>query len=178
VSLLADVSGALDRRGVSHAAIGAAALAAHGVPRATTDIDLLTLEEGCLDDAWWAAVRSARVSVDIRRGDAADPLAGVVRFVASGEAPVDLVVGRHAWQRDLLGRAVRTQIGDAAVPVVRAEDLVLLKLYAGGPQDAWDIDQLLDVTPAIASAVDAMVTRLPADSVALWRRIVDQRRTP
>jgi hypothetical protein len=64
------------------------------------------------------------------------------------------------------------------VPVVTAPDFVLLKLYAGGPQDAWDVDQLLDVEPAIAARVEAVIAALPADSIRLWRQILANRSTP
>jgi hypothetical protein len=90
LSLLARVSRLLAARGIDHAVIGAAALAAHGVARATADV-------------------------------------------------------------------------------------VLLKLYAGGPQDAWDIDQLLDVDPSLVAGVEARLAPLPADCAELWDRIRRQR---
>lgn len=54
-------------------------------------------------------------------------------------------------------------------------DLVLLKLYAGGPQDAWDIDQLLDVDTTFAREVEARIPALPEGCAALWRRVVGDR---
>jgi hypothetical protein len=57
--------------------------------------------------------------------------------------------------------------------VVGAADLVLLKLYAGGSQDCWDIEQLLaDVdTAAIVAQVDSRIAMLPAHAAELWRRL-------
>jgi hypothetical protein len=101
LSLLARVSALLERRGTQHALIGAAALAAHGVPRATADVDLLVVETACLDDSTWAELGGSGVRVEIRRGDAADPLAGVVRVTAEGDSSVDIIVGRYGWQRDI-----------------------------------------------------------------------------
>ncbi|HTF34813.1 MAG TPA: hypothetical protein VK714_14090 [Myxococcota bacterium] len=54
-------------------------------------------------------------------------------------------------------------------------DLILLKLYAGGPQDAWDIDQLLDVDPSVVTDVEATLGSLPEECTLLWRRIRAQR---
>lgn len=175
MSLLARVSALLERRGTEHAVIGAAALAAHGVPRATADLDILVVETACLDDPTWGELRESGIQVEIRRGDATDPLAGVVRVTAEGESAIDVIVGRHGWQRDLLRRSRLTRIGDASVSVVEAADLVLLKLFAGGPQDAWDVDQLLDVDDAIAPQVEARLPDLPEDCEALWARIRAQR---
>ena len=175
MSLLADAVRVLAARGIEHAIIGAAALAAHGVARATSDLDLLVTDPACLDEALWTPLRAAGASVDLRRGDAADPLAGVIRIRQKEEATLDVIVGRHRWQADALRRALPTRIGDTDVPAVTAADLVLLKLYAGGPQDAWDIDQLLDAEHSLASEVETRLAALPADCAALWRRILEQR---
>jgi hypothetical protein len=60
---------------------------------ARLDLDLLTLEERVLDRRFWAGLAAAGVDVDVRRGDAGDPLMGVVRATAEGERPVDPIVG-------------------------------------------------------------------------------------
>jgi hypothetical protein len=144
------VSRLLTARGIDHAVIGAAALAAHGVARATADLDLLACDVRCVDEGLWEELRASGVVVQVRVGDEMDPLAGVVRITAADEAPVDLVVGKPAWQRTLLSRATAARFGEASIPLVTAVDLVLLKLYAGGPQGASDIDQLLDLDPSLA----------------------------
>jgi hypothetical protein len=46
MSLLRDVVETLQREGIRHALIGAAAMVVHGVSRATADIDLLTIDAG------------------------------------------------------------------------------------------------------------------------------------
>lgn len=174
MTLLAQVSGLLARRGIHHAVIGAA-LAVHGVARATVDLDLLATDPACLDEQAWEDLRSTGAAVEIRRGDEVDPLAGAVRVVLKDEPPIDLIVGKHSWQHELLGRATPIRIGDAEVPMVGAADLILLKLYAGGPQDAWDIDQLLDVDPSVVTEVEATLGSLPQECTLLWRRIRAQR---
>jgi hypothetical protein len=176
VSLLADVSATLAGVGVPHAVIGAAALAAHGVTRATADVDILVTDARCLATPLWAALSVTAITVDIRRGDAADPLAGVVRLTAAGESPVDVIVGRTPWQEAIVRRAVLTRVADASVSIVGPADLVLLKLYAGGSQDAWDIDQLLDTVPGIQAEVEASLAELPAECAGLWQRIMGGRR--
>lgn len=174
LGLLVQVSSELERRGVRHALVGAGALAVHGVSRSTFDVDLFTTDGVVLRTDTWAALARAGVTVDVRRGDDADPLAGVVRLALAGQRAVDVVVGRHAWQEDVARRAVAASLEGASVPVATVEDLVLLKLFAGGPQDAWDVQQLLalaaDPAPLLA-AVERSLSRLPPDAAALWRRI-------
>ena len=149
LSLLPRVAARLRERRIPFAVIGAAAMAVHGVSR----------------------------SASIRRGDAADPLAGAVRLTGPGQAMLDIIVGRSAWQARVLERASASKIEGISVPVATAADLILLKLYAGGPQDAWDVERLL-VGPgraALVAEVAAMLGTLPEDSRRLWARIVGPR---
>lgn len=173
LSLLARLVSALERAGVPHALIGAAALAAHGVSRSTLDIDLLAMDPRCLDRGLWQPLRREGISAEVRRGDEADPLAGVVAFAAPGERPVDLVVGKRAWQRSVLERAEAGRFEEVALPLVRAADLILLKLFAGGPQDAWDIAELLAAGDrmALTAEVESHLTELPTEARALWQRL-------
>ena len=174
MSLLDRVAAILDAAGVLYAVIGASAMAAHGVARSTHDIDLLALDGECLDAGRWAPLASGGVSVSVNRGDAADPLAGVVRFEEAGKRPVDLVVGRHRWQVRMLDRAEPAVVEGSRVPAVQARDLIALKLFAGGAQDAWDVVQLLagPSRDALIAEVSADVDELPAHCRDFWERIL------
>jgi len=163
------VCGVLDTHGIAHALIGAAALAARGVARSTYDIDLLTTDARVLNPNTWDSLRADGANVDIRRGDADDPLGGVVRIDAETDRPVDLILGKHAWH----GRAVtRAEHVPGGPPVVLARDLVLLKLYAGGPQDLWDVRELMQQpgAEALADAVTADLVSLSPPMQDLWRQ--------
>jgi hypothetical protein len=98
--------------------------------------------------------------VHVRHAKEDDPLAGIVRLDKAGERPVDVIVGRHAWQRAAIARATRTEDGP---PIVLPRDLILLKLYAGGQQDLWDIRELLALPEGetFVREVDADLTNLP-----------------
>jgi hypothetical protein len=155
------------------ALIGAAALAVHGVSRSTRDLDVLVAGAECLAAAYWEPLRAAGAVVDIRRGDEDDPLAGVVRLRVGAEPPLDVIVGKSAWQAGVLARAQEASLEGDPVPVVRRVDLILLKLFAGGPQDAWDIEQLLAVPerPALEREVEQQLAALPEACRRLWARI-------
>jgi hypothetical protein len=96
LNLLGRVSAELNRTATPHALIGAAAMAVHGVSRATRDLDLLATERSCLDGTRWAALQPAGVGVEVIKGDWSDPLAGVVRFAAPDERPVERC-SRRRW---------------------------------------------------------------------------------
>ena len=172
--LLEAVVAVLRERRIPHAVIGATALAFHGVSRATGDLDLFAVHVPCLDRDTWRPVVEEGYAVDIRPGDESDPLAGVVRFEGIGEAPVDLVLGRWPWQAEILSRAEPQSLLGVLVPVVRATDLVLLKLYTGGPQDRWDIAQLLSTQARadLVAGVQAALPQLPDDCTRLWERVL------
>jgi hypothetical protein len=171
VTLLDAVSAHLRGRAVPHALIGAAALAVHGISRSTFDQDLLVTDTSVLERPFWDAFE-AQAAIEIRPGDAADPLAGVVRIQRAPDRDVDLVVGRHGWQGEVIARA--EPVADAAdLAVARPADLVLLKLYAGGSQDRWDIEQVLALPDGaeIGQEVERRLAALPARCAALWNRL-------
>ena len=176
--LLLRVMTVLDRLGVRYALIGAGALAVHGVARSTFDLDLLTTNQAALDPAAWAGLASdSHVHVDVRRGDADDPLAGVVRVETPGEPEIDVVVGRWEWQTEAIERSHPVVVANVELPVVGAADLILLKLFAGGSQDRWDIEQLLagDDRPALTAEVESRLGSLPIEARHAWIRIVGRR---
>ena len=170
MSLLDEIRWTLDAAGIRHALIGALALSAYGVNRATVDLDLFTTDVSCLAPDLWADLQRRGIAVEVRRGDASDPLAGVVRFQAPGESPIDIVVGKFAWQERVLERA--ELIGGTLV--VRAADLVLLKLYAGGLQDAWDVQQLLarPFREEVIREVESRLSGLPERCRGLWKKVL------
>ena len=174
MALLDDVTAALRAARIDSALIGAAALAVHGVSRSTADQDLLVTDPRVLTAALWAGL-AASARCDIRRGDADDPLAGVVRITRENERDVDVIVGRDAWQRDTIDRAV--PFGERGVRVVTTADLVLLKLFAGGSQDRWDIEQVLalDTGTATREDVERRLPALPARCREMWDRVREER---
>jgi hypothetical protein len=162
----------LDAASVPHALIGAAALGMHGVARSTLDFDVLATDARVLDAAFWGDL--GRLA-DIRRGEADDPLLGAVRFQSPDAYPVDLVVGRFPWQSRILERAERLAVGDRRVPVCSAPDLILLKLFAGGAQDRWDVEQVLAVRPEAAADVERRLGELPVEAGKIWARLREGR---
>jgi hypothetical protein len=148
-------------------------MAVHGVTRSTRDLDLFTVLADALRIETWQTLRRDGVEVRVERGDPDDPLAGVVRLSSPGEHPIDVIVGKSPWQADVAQRSRPAAIEGVDVPVAAPADLILLKLYAGGPQDAWDIEQLIagPGRTTVARDVDAVIEALPAECRRLWERI-------
>lgn len=175
MSLLDVVATRLETLDIAYCAIGASALAAHGVSRSTQDIDLFTTASKALDRSSWQGL-PADVRHELRRGDLLDSLGGLVRFQAPEDTDVDLVVGKFRWQTAIVGRAIPTVIEGRALRVVTAPDLVLLKLHAGGAKDEWDIGELLvHADEELIASVEAKLGDLPDDARVLWQRLRSER---
>jgi hypothetical protein len=170
-----------------HALIGAGAMWAHGSARASLDLDLLVQDPTVLSKELWAGLERAGIPLRINRGDEGDPLVGVVRFgeqdqedegaSARQDALVDIVVLRGTWADRLLERTTKagreTSLAGATVRVPTASDMVVLKLYAGGTKDRWDIEELLagPERAAIVAEVDALLGEMPDYARELWARL-------
>ena len=157
----------LASRGVAFAVIGARAMGIRGVLRFSDDTDLLTTNRAVLTDTFWSDLDGA--TKNIRRGDFDDPLAGVAT-ITMGDDIVDVVVGKYKWQEAVVQRAEMLALAEESWPVVRAADLILLKLFAGGPQDAWDIEQLLRMDASLRREVERHLAELPDHARELWQR--------
>jgi hypothetical protein len=173
MSLLSEVLRVLEREKAQTALIGAAALAVRGVSRSTADTDLLCVDNNVLRKEVWAGLEAPGREVRILKGDPEDPLAGSVR-IGEGSEIVDVVVGRHSWQREIIDAAELLSLGELRVKVATPAAIVLLKLDAGGPKDAWDIRALLEVSShpkEVQAEVEAFLPRLSADARRLWARL-------
>ncbi len=166
----------LESEGIAYALIGGLALAARGHPRSTFDIDFLTTDRRALAESLWQPLRDEEAQVEVRKGDFDDPLSGVIHVTLSDETDIDVVVGKFAWQGEVISRAEKLDVGGVVVPVPRTADLILLKLFAGGFQDASDVHALLRTGPReeIVREVEERLTVLPDETRELWQRIVSE----
>ena len=126
-----------------YALIGGFAVSAWGVPRATNDLDF-ALAVGSADPGDLATLLKA----EFHPGDLNDPLRGVFRCSLKIEdytIPVQLILLPAVWEHLVFQKVVSLAVFGCTVPVVNWQSLVLLKLYAGGPQDLLDARQILAV---------------------------------
>jgi hypothetical protein len=152
---LKEVVGRLDRatqagllRG--YALIGGLAAGVWGLPRATHDVDFAlvpaTTETSAIADALGAQFHASGPG---------DPLRGVFQTTVPSQSravPVQLILLPGRWNEVILKDVETVSVLGCAVPVVAWPTLVLLKVYAGGPQDLLD-------------AASVMTTRTPSAKV-------------
>lgn len=146
------VAEVLEEHGAPSALIGAMALAAHGYPRMTEDVDLATATDpfGVLPQVA-RVLESEDLEVNLATPDAQDPLGGVLTVASSESDPVQVVnfINPLAPGSSLGADAVAgaVPVEGSRLKVVDLAHLVALKLYAGGPKSVADVTELLDRNP-------------------------------
>jgi hypothetical protein len=143
-AVIDDVLQLLEQIGAPHMLIGGLAVAVHAEPRATKDIDLSVLVGRAEAERLEAGMADLGFRA-IRHGDAGP--GAVIRFVRVGpdgiDRWVDVLCAGTPFEERALARASRERLLGRAIPVVTVEDLIVLKLLAGRPQDWADVDALL-----------------------------------
>ncbi len=141
---------------IRFALIGGLAVSAWGIVRATQDIDFLADSDpsplrdlalrGRLQKFW----ERRGSAVKWRSGGADDPIPLLLRLQMLRPTPgitADVLWAHKRWQREALLRTVTLKVSDLGVLVLHPEDLVLMKLEAGGPQDLLDVEGLISNPP-------------------------------
>jgi len=136
--------GDLERREIPYALAGAIALAVHGVPRATTDIDLLVHPRDL--DAALAVARARRFAIEALPITFSDgmQLRRVTKIEGSDMLTLDLLLVNPNLEPVWASRErVGTERGE--VWVVSREGLIQMKAWAGREQDLADIRRLREL---------------------------------
>ncbi len=138
------VAGALEDGGIPYALVGGLAVAVWGAPRATQDIDLLVLPVDV--DAALTAVeplgfRLRALPMTFRDGMR---LQRVSRIERGALLTLDLLVVNDALEPAFASRQ-RIELSGAAIWVVSRDALIAMKVAAGRPRDALDVESLLEL---------------------------------
>ena len=127
--------------------VGAYALAAHGLPRATGDIDLWISSSSENADRVWAALTRFGASLsDLSKQDFVRP----DTVVQLGVTPrrIDILTGITGVDYESAARAkVVIEIEGIKVPVIGLAHLIQNKTAVARPQDAADVARLQRLLP-------------------------------
>jgi hypothetical protein len=147
---LRNLISALDRDKIEYALCGGIAMAIHGRPRATVDIDILIAPESLpqilrIAETLGYAIRGLDMSfgkdaIEIRRVSKIDR---ATRFVLT----LDMILVTDAI-RDVWETRVRANLEGGKLSVVSREGLIALKKISGRPQDIADISALREDSDA------------------------------
>jgi len=147
LALANEVADTLAARGAKSAVIGAIAVAIHGYPRSTQDVDLATTTDLAILREVASELQTRGCIVRLGEPDHEDPLGGVLTVVRGDADPVQVVnyanpffPGSGALAKEAIESAVQ-KLGPLAV--VDLSHLIALKLYAGGAKSKLDVVELL-----------------------------------
>jgi hypothetical protein len=128
---------------VPHAIGGALALAYYAEPRATVDVDVNVF----VATDRWADVRGALepLGIDVDTDEVALERDGQVRLWW-GPNPVDLFFSYDPFHDEMQGASRRVPFGDARIPILAPEHLLICKAMFDRPKDWLDIEAILVVT--------------------------------
>jgi predicted nucleotidyltransferase len=137
---LADAVRMLESNGIRYALVGGLAASYHGQTRVTADVDMVIAID----------VERALALVDGLDATNFQPLvADVAEIVRQAfilplrhrttGVKVDLAIGLSGFEQQAVERAHVVQFGATLVAIVSPEDLVVMKVLAGRPQDEQDL---------------------------------------
>ena len=79
------------------------------------------------------------------KADLNDPLGDVIQLTLL-DTQIDLISAKTSLDFRALTRATKEKFQDITIRIVSVEDLILLKLNAGGPQDLYDVAGIINVS--------------------------------
>jgi len=146
--LLLDVVRAIESQNIRYAVIGAMAVALHGVVRASVDSDAIVAATFAQLTKLRDELTTRGLKCDLRLGDPSDPIPGMLVVSDRFENRVDLLMGLRGLDPDVFKQTIEVTMPELGGPLsfVCKEDLLAMKLFAGGAKDLLDAERLVAVS--------------------------------
>ena len=146
--LLLKVIKFLDNLKVPYVVVGAFAASFYGQIRASLDADAVISVKGQEKKLEQLVVilKKDGFKVEVRHGDAQDPVHGVVNIKDKFQNRVDLLTGIQGMKTDVFDRAVTVSFMDTAIQIIGVEDFIAMKIFAGSSKDINDVVGVLQVS--------------------------------
>ena len=146
--LLLHSVGLLNNMRIPYVVVGALAVSFHGIPRSTNDADAAIWLGGTgnSEGDLVTLLKSEGFEVAIRHGDPEDPVTGVIIIGDQYRNTIDLILGIRGLAPDAVSRAIAAPLLGEVVNIIAAEDLIPMKLFAGGVRDLSDVTGILQVS--------------------------------
>jgi hypothetical protein len=136
------------RLSVPSAVVGGFAVSFHGVVRGTDDGDAaIWLKGTALDQGGLVReLKSSGYQVELRTGEPDDPIAAVIVVQDKYGNRTDLLLGVRGMDPAAPSRAVPSTLLGSPIKIIGAEDLIAMKIFAGGNRDLEDVKHVLQVS--------------------------------
>ena len=142
-----DILSIFNAEKVEYLVIGAYALAAHGLPRATGDIDLwINRDEPNARRVWRALEKFGAPLLDLTQDDLSSP--GMVYQIGVAPNRIDILTSIDGVEYgDAWSQHIEVVIEGLPICIISRDHLIANKRAVGRPQDLADIDRLEKETP-------------------------------
>lgn len=91
-------------------------------------------------------LRKADLKNTYRKGDLNDPIGAVVNVEDNFKNRVDLLMNIQGITEDIFSRVIEADFMNTRIRLVGIEDLIAMKIFAGGPKDLNDVTGVLEVS--------------------------------
>lgn len=145
--LLLDVIEILKREKIDYLVIGAFALSAHAVVRASSDVDVLLHSSSAQLTKLSSILESAGFAATLRPGDADDPILGMIVVGDIHGNRVDLLGGLRGLDPKVFSRAFEVDFLSEKLRIVGREDFIAMKCFAGSQRDVADARSAYQAAP-------------------------------
>jgi hypothetical protein len=117
---------------------GAQAVIVYGVPRLSADVDVTLSLDRDTPEQFARDMQKAGFALRVEDPDFVRRTRVMPFLHAATGMPLDVVLAGSGLEDEFLDRAVVTDIGGTAVPIIDRADLLIAKLLAGRPKDLED----------------------------------------
>jgi len=144
-SILERTAQSLDKRGIPFMVIGGQAAFAHGEPRATKDIGIALGVGPDRIDAICEVIQEVGLTslAESPKQYAMETYVLPCLYEKSG-VRVGFIFTLTGYEARAIKRAIKRNVGKTPVPFAAPEDLIIEKVFAGGPQDLADAKAILN----------------------------------
>lgn len=142
--LFLDVVEILARESLDYLVIGAFALSAHALVRASSDVDALLFVSYPRLKQISTIFEAAGFGATLRRGDEDDPILSMLVLIDTHGNRVELLGGLRGLDPRVLSRAIEVPFQGVDLRIVGREDFVAMKCFAGAAQDLADARAALE----------------------------------
>jgi hypothetical protein len=165
---------ALNRAEVPFAVIGATALGVRGLPRFTSELDVVVARE----DAFvaLAALDDAGFTADPELAPEGEPEAMYV--MRHGRGSVDVLVASAEPESPVIAEAKTTAVFGVEAPVASLEHLVLMYLYSNQPRHLGDLARVVVETTVDLSLVERYLADVHPEMLGVLKERVHAARHP
>jgi hypothetical protein len=159
---------------VPHAVIGAAALAARGLPRMTKDLDIVVVTDDAFDALNSLRNAGFRSATPIKESEPPEPMYVLTRQGSE----VDLLVAAGEPESTVVAEATPVRIFGTAAPVATLEHLLLMYLYSNQPRHLGDFARVVTETDVDLDKVVRFLKAVHPEMLSVFRERVRNAKQP